>query len=385
MNDKLNPNGYYKDLYDMFSSSFFKSEMDINIKQILLDRKQRCEFVLDVNINGCFTDGRRITIGAMDEIKDLEPWQTFGLVKALVGHEAAHIRWSNFNELKSFKNQIEDMRFDVNFALSISNAVEDGRIERLLCEDLKGFRKYINHLNLVLIYKDGKISNSSRLANIFNLILFVSKTATLPLNFTDIFTDEEQDFIYNKIIPCVKRGVNSNSSKGMFSSVFSILELINKEYEDLTHEIVEDKSTFDRFSDPEYNTSEEGAYDELDLSDFNSNRHSGDTSSEQETLDSHSNEENSLEDGQNKSQESVDGSGDVEESNSQEGNDSNLDSGFGSSGDIFKQDLSDIISTLKDKISKYLFHYFFVYQTHLSYLNHSYVQNPYLFYLLECL
>ena len=182
----------------LFNSTSFKKEMEINIKQILIDRPVNCKFEFNANEKECYTDGRRIVIGKLDEIKDFDEVTTYALIKGLVGHEASHIKWSNFNELKLFNEKIKKLGYTSSLALSVANILEDGRIERLLCNYLKGYSKYIEYLNLIMIYNDGCIEDSELLANLINTILFLAKIGTYPNNFKEIFSEEEQFIIKNE-------------------------------------------------------------------------------------------------------------------------------------------------------------------------------------------
>lgn len=223
----------YDNYKNIFNNRFFKNEMEMNIRHILFNRPQKYSFVLSEKHQDCFTDGKTITIGLLEEFKGLSTPEIFAMIKALVGHEASHVRWSNFNDLKNFHSEVLKIGYDPNFAISLANIMEDGRIERLLCSDLPGYKKYIKYLNLSLIYKDGTIANLDSLNNIFNIMLFIAKLEVYPLNFFSVFNEQEQDFINNIVKPKVLECVKSSSSKELFNLTLELLELISNNFYDL--------------------------------------------------------------------------------------------------------------------------------------------------------
>ena len=274
----------------LFSSSSFKKEMELNIKQILIDRPVDCKFEFDINKKECYTDGKRIVIGKLDEIEHYDEITTYALIKALVGHEASHIKWSNFNELKLFNEKIIKLGYKSSLALSIANILEDGRIERLLCNYLKGYSKYIEYLNLIMIYNDGSIEDNGLLANLINTILFLAKIGTYPNNFEEIFNDTEQLIIKNKLEHYILNAVNATSHKTTLDLTIPILEILLSEFE-IDKDVENDKYLNDLLGDninPGYNTSEglEVKNDISDKKDFKDNKINNQVNSQEESNDS---------------------------------------------------------------------------------------------------
>lgn len=249
---------YSNNIKELFNNYTFKKEMDINIKQILLDREQECTLVFNTQNNECFTDGKIINIGAMDEFKDLDNFEIFALIKGLVGHEASHIRWSNFKDLKQFHQHILSKGYNSNISLSLANILEDGRIERLLCNYLKGYKKYIQYLNLKIVYGSGNLTYSDLLTNLLNTILFLSKLGIYPKNFKEVFDFEQQQFILNEVEPRVIKSVLSNSHKTTLEMTLELLDIISKKFGDITLENL--NSELENFTNdnvnPGYSTSE---------------------------------------------------------------------------------------------------------------------------------
>lgn len=262
------------DILRIFNSVTLKNEMDINIKQILLERYEKCTLLFNANSNECFTDGKVINIGVIDVFEGLNDFEIFALIKGLVGHEASHVKWSNFKDLKSFHNDILKSKYNVEISLSLANILEDGRIERLLCYELRGFKKYIHFLNLVAIYREGLLTSKDLISNILNTILFLSKLGLYPINFEDVFSKKQQLFITEKIEPLVRQGISSKSHKEVLCITREIIEILSEEFEDLYSTSINDdiQEFIDKNIDPGYNTSEGGSYEMGDLKDVLSNQ-----------------------------------------------------------------------------------------------------------------
>lgn len=246
--EKLN----FKNVEQMFNSRFFKRQMEANIRHILCFTDKKCNFILDANSEDSYTDGNKIVVGLNKKYANLSLDLLSGIIKATTGHEASHVRWSNFNGLKNFIEEAMRKGYNTELAKALANIIEDGRIERLLCIELPGFKKFITFKNLTLIYEDGELEDSGLLNNLVNTILFVAKTGLYPTNFETLFTELEQKTFDLKIKPRVLKGVNSNSYKTVFDMVFEILEI----FEDLLPEQEEiDLQQFIDWLNQEYTTS----------------------------------------------------------------------------------------------------------------------------------
>lgn len=248
----------YKSVEDMFNSYLFKQEIEMNIRHILLGRKAKCNLNLSIECKDCFTDGKTITIGMMDSFKGKNLLEVFALIKGLAGHEASHVKWSNFDELKVFKEKVLRKKYNVNLSMYLANIIEDGRIERLLCEELKGYIKYIKFLNICLIYEEGYIEDVDFLTNLFNTILFISKLGILPLNFSTIFDDEEQEFIEKRIKPLIFKGILADSHKTVLDLTLDIIDLISINFPEIDFNNINNEleSLITKNLDPMYNTYE---------------------------------------------------------------------------------------------------------------------------------
>lgn len=249
-----------KEIEQLYKNNMFRMEMDINIKQILINRNKECYLMLDLDNNTCFTDGDTINIGVMEEFKGLRSFEIFGLIKALVGHEASHVRYSNFEELIKFQEKVNSLRFNEDIALTIANILEDGRIERLLCEDLRGYTNYIRYLNLKFIYKDGCIEGGTAVSRIIYVILFLSKMGIYPSNFKEIFNKEEQEFIKEMVEPIVFKSIQEKSHRDLLDNTLELLKILCNMFNEIKNEKINNnslKNVINANKNPKYNTSDE--------------------------------------------------------------------------------------------------------------------------------
>lgn len=255
----------HEEIKKIFNNISFKKEMDINIKQILINRQKKCSLLFNLKSDECFTDGKIINIGILEEFKSLDLVEVVALIKGLVGHEASHVRWSNFQELKNFHQKIKELGYNSDISISLANILEDGRIERLLCKELKGYAKYIQFLNLKVVYGNGNLSSSDLFTNTVNTILFLSKLGRYPENFKDIFSQEEQYFIKSKIEPIVLKSILVKSHSELLSLTIEVLNILSSKFKEITSDTInEELSHFTKRNVvPGYNTAE-GFIESLD-------------------------------------------------------------------------------------------------------------------------
>lgn len=215
----------------LFNEEGFKRIMEGNIAHILCREDKKTTFQLTTKTENVYTNGEKIVVGLPEECRGMTYAQMYSSIKACVGHESAHVRWSNFDSLKRYIQEAGKRGYSEQLSHSIFNIIEDGRIERLLCEELPGYAKHIQFLNNFLIKKDGKIEKNeeSVLANLINVILFLSVLGVYPTNFEDVLEEKEQKLIKEKIYPLILKGVLSNSCKLAQERCLEILEIL-KDY-----------------------------------------------------------------------------------------------------------------------------------------------------------
>ena len=214
----------------LFNERSFKRMMESNIAHILCRTDKRTSFVLTSKTSEIYTDGSKIVVGLPKEYEGMTYGEIYSMVKACVGHESAHVKWSNFNAIKGYLQEVNRRKVGTSLGHSMFNIIEDGRIERLLCEELPGYIKHIQFLNSTLIKKDGALSDKEHvLANIIGVIHFLAVLGVYPTNYTDLLEEKERDLIESKIHPLVLKGVMTNSYKVVQDVCLEILDLL-KDY-----------------------------------------------------------------------------------------------------------------------------------------------------------
>ena len=219
-----------KAIEKLFNERRFKRMMESNIAHVLCRTGKRTNFVLTTKTSEIYTDGNKIVVGLPKEYEGLTYGEIYSMVKACVGHESAHVKWSNFNAIKGYLQEVNNKGINSSLGHSMFNIIEDGRIERLLCEELPGYIKHIKFLNSKLIKKDGNLRDTeSILGNIIGVIHFLAVLGVYPTNYKDLLEEKERDLIESKIHPLVLKGVMTNSYRVVQEVCLEILELL-KDY-----------------------------------------------------------------------------------------------------------------------------------------------------------
>ena len=240
----------------LFNREGFKRIMEGNIAHILCREGKKTTFQLTTKTDGAYTDGRKIVVGLPEACKGLTYAKMYSAIKACTGHESAHVRWSNFDGLREYMKEADKRGYNSQVAKSVLNIVEDGRIERLLCEALPGYSKHIRFLNDILIRKDGAIEASDDvLTNMLNTILFISKLGIYPGNFEDVLEEKEQKLIEEEIYPLILKGVLSNSYSFTQDRCLEIVELLKDYVPDMNDLSELLQSLLDELSSENYTTS----------------------------------------------------------------------------------------------------------------------------------
>lgn len=219
-----------REIESLFNERGFKRMMESNIAHILCRTGKRTSFVLTSKSSEIYTDGNKIVVGLPNEYAGMTYGEIYSMVKACVGHESAHVKWSNFNAIKGYLQEVNNRGISSSLGHSMFNIIEDGRIERLLCEELPGYIKHIKFLNSTLIKKDGNLRDAEHvLGNIIGVIHFLAVLGVYPINYTDLLEEKERDLIESKIHPLVLKGVMTNSYKVVQDVCLEILDLL-KDY-----------------------------------------------------------------------------------------------------------------------------------------------------------
>lgn len=216
-----------EEIRELYNDYYFKKTMEANINHILFNMNYEYKFELDANSETSYSKDNLIHIGLPNECIGMTQEKIYAIVKGLVGHETAHIRWSNFKEREKAIDKYYEEGGNHLLYSAISNILEDGRVERLLCEELRGFRKYIKFLNKELLIKNNKLKEDSILINLTKSILYLAVIGKYPSNYQQIFSEQQKQTIEKEIAPRILESVKSNSFKTVLDNTTQIIEIMN--------------------------------------------------------------------------------------------------------------------------------------------------------------
>lgn len=109
--------------------------------QVLVDKYAKSVGAKYVTFSGttAFTDSKRVNLPAVCSGAILTPEQ-FNLLSGYIDHELGHVRFTDFSILDAFKSNPDRLLH------SITNIIEDVRIENLTISKFPGSRKYLDFL-----------------------------------------------------------------------------------------------------------------------------------------------------------------------------------------------------------------------------------------------
>lgn len=236
----------------------------------LIPHKSNIKFKLNIG-GGSFTDGETIVVGLPEIFQDKSEAEIFVALKALVGHECQHINSSDFFIFKKFQDEVAEelykekinKSFGYKIAKHIFNSVEDGRIEKILASNFKGYQKYLKYLNGEL-WKSQEVRGYSELQDFLHAIVSIAVTGLKPKGFDKYYKGTRVEEQIDKTIPLIINGINARTCHDCYIVCKEIFK-INKDYiVDLLKDIDKNTEGFlqNISADAEYTTSEEKEYND---------------------------------------------------------------------------------------------------------------------------
>ncbi|MDF2879542.1 MAG: hypothetical protein K0R54_99 [Clostridiaceae bacterium] len=340
----LNKDNVYKQLKTMVS--------------YLIPDKSDVKLTLNIG-GGSYTDGKSITVGVPTVFAEMENEKIFTALRALIGHESQHINSSDMKIFGDFIKEISDYlnkkykihpAYGKKVAKHVFNSVEDGRIEKILCNKLPGYLRYIKFLNGTLWEKQ-EINGNSELGDFLFTITTLSVTGLYPKKYNEFYKGTKLDDNIKKIENLIIDGINAISCK----TCANICREIIKEVEEylsklLIHQSKEDEQFIQNIPDNmEFTTSEEKEQNSSGSQGISThfkpekkkenkkeedNENSGQGESENEEISDEENENNSGDNGDEENEQETAGKGSDDEleenDNSEEESDDNSDNGSNS-------------------------------------------------------
>lgn len=254
-----------------------------NNENIFKDLKRMMNFLLpkkdnvSLNLNiggGSYTDGKSITVGVPDALLDRSLPEIYSALQALIGHESQHINSSDFKAFVQFQKDIGDYfytkysipkAYGMKIGKHIFNSVEDGRIEKILCTKLPGYKKHIQFLN-GSFWELQPIKGGSELEDFLYTITSFSVTGLYPKGFKDVYKGTELHQNMKNIENDIYMGIDAITCKQCVMVCHDII-LKAEPYlaELLKNRSKEDQEFMDNIpSQNEWTTSEESEHNSSD-------------------------------------------------------------------------------------------------------------------------
>ncbi|MFJ8531513.1 hypothetical protein [Bacillus sp. NPDC094106] len=222
-----------KNIIDYFNRKSIYNQLSMVIFNLL----RRTDIPFSLNVGGSsYTDGKKIVVGLPEVFvkKGFTYEEIFSVLKALTGHEAEHIKSSDFCVLKIFLKEVAEYlkeHFQIHekhgekIAQHVLNSVEDGRIEKRLCNRKKGYKKHIQFLNATL-WKEQPIKKEDELQDFLYSITSYCVTGIFPKDFEEYYANTRMEEELNKIKVMAIKGINESTAQGCANRCMRIIETI---------------------------------------------------------------------------------------------------------------------------------------------------------------
>lgn len=328
---KENYNKLKEEILRFFNRKSIHSQLN-NIARFVLVERRPLNFKVNVE-GGSYTDGENITVDVPWYMMDKSEEEILYELKANVGHEVEHINSSNFELLKKYMEEASDYlkdNFNINknvakhIAHDVFNSIEDGRIEKILVNRLKGYLKYIKVMRANW-WKYQPVTGDDEYSDVTFAICTIATTGLYPNNWINIYTGSHAEEKVESVKDLIIDGINATTADHCFHICMKILKELGEYFADL---LGKDEEKSDQLSQQnvqyEYTTSQGGSTSGQPLSNSthfvpeNDNKQS-EKSNEEDSNDSKggSSSNKSDEENSNKGSSSSDKSGEEENSTSQ--------------------------------------------------------------------
>ena len=215
-------------------------------------RKFRFEFKYD---EGSYTDGATIHVGIPKYLVGHTREEVFGSLKALTAHEVEHCNSTPFNEYREFITNFAKYfkdNYSINEAVSsrmgqyISNSVEDGRIERILCKRAPGLYRPLIYFR-GLWWENNICTGEDELNDCLFLFCTFATMGQYPLGFIDHYEENEELIeMFRGIKPQIFKAVDTDD---FAESCNHIWEAIYKIEDWLVEKLKEAEDNMDDYSE----------------------------------------------------------------------------------------------------------------------------------------
>lgn len=190
-----------------------------------------------------YTDWEEIVVGLPRYFLGMPNELVFSALKALTGHETEHVRSSSREVFLSFQERVaEDFvkrveKQDPHISQSVSekagmklgahllNSTEDGRIEKILINRMRGYKKHIQFLNAV-IWENQPALGQDPVTEFLYSITSMCVTGLKMKNWERIYVGTKQDKLLNEVRELIIEAINQRTPEGCAERTFQIYEKI---------------------------------------------------------------------------------------------------------------------------------------------------------------
>lgn len=229
------------------TSQFVRSRAVYNILRrtithLLPRNMKKPKFQLNMG-GSSYTNWEEIVVGVPRYFWGMPNELVFSALKALTGHETEHVRSSDQDVFLKFQEKVaEDFTKKVYEAgCSISpynldaagkklgahllNSTEDGRIEKILINRMRGYKKHIQFLNAV-IWENQPALGQDPVTEFLYSITSMCVTGLKMKNWERIYGGTKQDKLLNEVRELIIEAINQRTPEDCAEVTFQIYEKI---------------------------------------------------------------------------------------------------------------------------------------------------------------
>lgn len=276
-----NPKERYKAVLRFFNQENVYRQLKAMVSYLI---PHRSDVKLKLNIGGgSYTDGESITVGLPEMFLYHSYEEIFTVLRALVGHEAQHVNSSNFKAYVQYQKDISAhfqgmyrkkqgeskgkvkhihtallQRFSQAVSVGFGNGIEDGRIEKILGQNYRGYIKHLKFLNGSM-WKMQPVQGKSELNDFLFTVVSLSVTGLLPKDFNKHYKGSEMEKQVYNVLPYIQRGINARTHQDCIEECIGAIKEIDEYlFSFLEFPTEEDLEALENMSfQPEYTTSED--------------------------------------------------------------------------------------------------------------------------------
>lgn len=179
-----------------------------------------------------YTDGKTVVVSLFDFAYDCSFSEIFSILKACVGHEVAHVLYSNFKYIKTFREDASVYletkhnvpgRFAKQLASHLHNSLEDGRIERIHATRYRGILKHFKFLRMIWWENMEVTAEDAPYMLWSSAILTLATTGMWPKGY-EVEGNEEVTELVESLIPHIHNAIFANDALTLNKEAFEIIK-----------------------------------------------------------------------------------------------------------------------------------------------------------------